>query len=340
MTAIRLGLAAFLAAWLPAQTCVHTSGSDPAGSLPPRATGRSFLYPGTDSGWIRRHLLVPATLFANVPLRITDFSLPVREGWRQLRIRQFIVRMGHTTRTQLSTTFAQNITSPLQDVLVANDYVVFEGIGPAWVPLGLQQSFQFLPGHGNLLVEVIQSGVSSLEQVAYTGLADGYVGSLVASAFESSVPATGSVAIEIPRFRFCFDQPELSLSGIACGGSTNTPPTLGLAGEPVLGSHTTFWLGNAPASSLAFLAFGFDGRPPYPLDLGTQGAPGCRQYFPVATALAVLTDGFGLGQYALPIPNNLGLAGQYVLGQYIALRPASNALGLLTSNYGRVLIGR
>ena len=88
------------------------------------------------------------------------------------------------------------------------------------------------------------------------------------------------------------------------------------------------------------VAFGFDNSPPFPLDLGTQGAPGCKQYFPIAFTMAVVADPLGLGQHVVTIPNSLGLLGTIVLGQYVALEPGGNALGALTSNYGRVLVGR
>ena len=324
---------------LSAQTCVYSANMDPA--LP--ATNAAGFFPTPNAnGFYRTQYMIPATLFANVPLRITDLSLPVRQGWRRVLLPQVTVRMGQTTRTQLSNTFAQNITSPLQDVLVATDHVMFEGIGPAWVPIGMQQPYQFLPGQGNLLIEVIQFGGTVLEQASYADLAIGTwnVVQSVTSNFEAGVPTAGGPRNDVPRLRLCTDHPELSLSGLGCGGSTNSPPTLGLAGQPSLGNQTSFWLGNAVPNGLGILALGFDNRAPFPIDLGSQGAPGCRQYFPIATTIAVVTDNLGLGLYNLPIPNSVSVVGQIVLGQFAALRPGSNALGVLTSNYGRVLVGR
>jgi hypothetical protein len=332
-------LAALLAASLAAQTCIYTGSSDPAGA----GQASLFLLENTSPpspGFYRTQTLLPAALFQNVPVRITEISIPVRQGFRRSRFAQLTIRMGQTTVTQLSTVFAQNITSPLQNVLVANNHVVFDGVGPAWVPLGLQQPYLFLPGHGNLIIEVVQSIGEVLEQASYTDLAPTVLGTMMISAFETTVPTTGGLTNQLARLRLCVDHPELSLSGIACGGSQNMAPQLGLQGTPSLGSQTTFWLGNMPANGFALLAFGFDNSPPYPMDLTPQGAPGCRLYFPIAFTTAVFADPLGLGQHVVTIPNSLGLLGTIVLGQYVALEPGSNTLGVLTSNYGRVLVGR
>lgn len=339
MKNLLIALLALFHGALSAQSCIYTADVDPA---LPGSIGTGFFGAPDANLYYRKHYLVPATLFANVPLRITDLSLAVRQGWRRLRLPQVTVRMGQTTRTQLSNTFAQNITSPLQDVLVATDHIMLEGIGPTWVPIGMQQPYQFLPGQGNLLIEVIQYGGSVLDQTGFNDLssASWNVTQAVTSGFETGVPTAGGQSFTIPRFRLCTDHPELSLSGLGCGGSTNTPPTLGLAGQPSLGSQTTFWLGNAVPNGLGILALGFDNRAPFPIDLASQGAPGCRQYFPIATTIAVVTDNVGLGQYVLPIPNSASAVGQMVLGQFAGLRPGSNALGVLTSNYGRILVGR
>jgi hypothetical protein len=206
--------------------------------------------------------------------------------------------------------------------------------------LGLQHPFLFLPGHGDLLIDVMQGWTSALESVPNTVFADTQVGSMVYSDYLNPPPAAGNLTTGAPRLRLCVDRAELSLSGIACGGIHNTPPLLGLQGTPSLGSQTIFWLSNVPANGFALLAFGFDNSPPYPMDLGTQGAPGCQLYFPIAFTTAVFADPLGLGQHVVTIPNSLGLLGTIVLGQYVALEPGSNTLGALTSNYGRVLVGR
>lgn len=70
------------------------------------------------------------------------------------------------------------------------------------------------------------------------------------------------------------------------------------------------------------------------------GAPGCRQYIPFTVVSPMITNGLGVGQHVLTIPNQAGLIGVIVLGQYATLLPSANTLGVVTSNYGRALVGR
>jgi hypothetical protein len=328
--------ALILAAGLCAQTCIYSWSTNPS---EPGQNPLRLLSGQADQRFSRIQMLLPATLFGNVPVRITEVSLPVRTGWRRSHWRHFAVRMRQTSIGQLSSFFAANVTGPFQDVMILDDHVGLLGVGPAWVPLGLQQPFLFIPGRGDLLIELEVTGGRVLEEASFNNLTPGYVGSMLSAEDEASPPTSGVFA-QPPSLRFCVDRAEISEPGQACGGASNQPPVLGLQGTPSIGGQTSFWLSNAPPNALAFLALGFDNRPPFPLDLTAMGAPGCKQYFPVSVVHALVADGLGIAEHVEQIPNNQSLIGSVVFGQHLVLSAGSNALGGLTSNYGRLLIGR
>jgi hypothetical protein len=318
----------------PAQTCAYNSGVDPAGGNGLAA----LLYPPTSALFRRTHVVVPAVVFQNVPLVITDIAVATIPGYRRMKFDRLTIRMGHTTVGQANTIFGQNITSPLQDVLVARDHVFFEGFGPAWVPVGLQTSFQFLPGSGNLLIEVVAEGGLILEGDTSGAAGGSLLGSCVTSSLEPTLPTVGNSAT-VPRLRFCFDRAEVSLSGESCNGSAGSTPLLGVTGRPTPGSMPTLWLSDAPANALAACAYGFDTKPPFPINLTALGAPGCRQYFAPAFADFVLANPLGIGERAISVPSATATIGAILYAQYYVLDPPANALDLTASNYARLLVG-
>ena len=317
-----------------AQTCLYTWGSDPGGA----GSGAALLDPAGVGNVIRRQLLVPAVVFQNVPTGIAELSVVTAPaGYRRLRFDELTIRMGHTNATQLSTTFAQNVTSPLQTVLSVRDHVWFEGFGPAWVPVGLQTPFLFLPGSGNLLIEVVVLGGETLESLVYQSNTAAQIGSFV-TATGQTVPTAG-VTSSPPRLRLCVDRAESLLLGESCQGSGTSTPLLGVSGRPVLGSTPTIWLSDAPPNAIAACAFGFNNAPLYPINLTPLGAPGCREYFAIAFTDLVLANPLGVAQKAVPIPNSPSAMGFAFYAQYYVLDPPANALDLTASNYARLLCG-
>ncbi len=318
-----------------AQTCVHVYTTDPAAG-PPNQGFDLFHF----SDYRRCHVLVPATVFQNVPLLIREVSVGVMAGWQRRQIAELTIRMGYSAVAQLQTTFAANITSPLQDVLVVRDHTWLEGIGPAWVPLGLQTPFYFVPGHGNVLIEIVVREAPLVESGGSNAngeIATSYVATAVVGR-DIIVPTIGTATLA-PRLRFCADHAETSLIGQSCAGSAGSTPLLGVTGAPVPGGQPTFWLSDAPAPAIALLAFGFDNRPPFPMDLAVIGAPGCRLYFPGAFLEPVLANNLGIGQHSVLVPTAPSTIGAILLAQYFVLDPPGNALGITSSNYARLLVG-
>jgi hypothetical protein len=319
---------------MPAQTCVYESSPDPAGN--PAVQGTSIVG-GID--FQRSQFIVNAAVFQNVPTLIREMSFGNSGGLFVQSITSLRVRFGYSTQTQVQPGFVQNTTSPLQDVLVATDYVWTVGLGSIWVPLGLQQPFLFVPGNGNLLVDIQTTGVTTTVVLPTNSLVgSGFNNVQVRGDAVSGVSVPGQITLA-PRVRFCVDRAESMLLGQTCNGSAGSTPLLGVTGWPTPGATPTIWLSDAPPNAIAACAYGFSNAAPYPVNLTSLGAPGCRQYFAPAFADLVLANNLGIGQQTILVPSAAATIGAILYAQWWVLDPPANALDLTTSNYLRLLVG-
>jgi hypothetical protein len=114
------------------------------------------------------------------------------------------------------------------------------------------------------------------------------------------------------------------------------------ANPPVLGSSFTITFSNTPSSLVIGLmglsnlvGFGVAGVPPLPFALAGLGMPGC--------SLLVSADLFTVlvsnGTWQLSVPNSPSLAGLSVYVQGFGQAQSANALGFITSNAGRAVVG-
>ena len=345
MRPITILLSALIGPFLTAQNCVYTFGDDPAHPLNPNG---SELFPqgGNVSApfnqpIVRYHIRVPEYVFQNVPTLINEMAFGVKLGTRTLHFTDLTIRMGHTTASNGNNQFSQNITSPLTDVLVVHDHTWIQGNGPTWVPLGLQHSFQFIPGRGDLLIEMVASGTTMIaNNFTFTSCLAAPIGSMGVGGGATLPNAITSSTSTPPALRLCVDRAEFALHGTTCEGTPGSTPLLGVTGRPTLGSATTLWLSDALPNGFAALAYGFNNAPPFPTDLTSQGAPGCRQYFNIAWNEFVLTNPVGIGSHVLQIPNSPAATGLVLYGQYFAFDSVGNALGITASNYARLLLGQ
>jgi hypothetical protein len=322
-----------------AQNCIYTMGPDPFGSPATPTQSDRLFRTSVGQNHYRAQILLPSTLFQNVPVRITDIAVGARSGWLTYSCPELRIRIGYSNASQFGTTFAQNVTGPLQDVLVANQHVWTEGPGPAWVPLGLQTPFDVLPGNGDLLIDITLRDAAVIDNWGYDGIGTGSVG-LFVYGFGSTPPTQATSGVgTAPRLRLCVDHAEATLQGRSCNGSGGSTPLLGVTGRPTPGATPTIWLSDAPPNAIAACAYGFDTRPPFPVDLTPLGAPGCRQYFAPVFADVVLANNLGIGQRTILIPSAASTIGAIVYAQYFVLDPPANALDLTSSNYARLLVG-
>lgn len=324
---------------LPGQCCVYSWAANPIPSFP--ASYTDILNPNSSSPLsdpIVRHLIrTPEAVFANVPVVIRDVAMGVRSGSRTLRYDRITVRIGQTTAPH-SSTFSANFTSPLTTVLEAEDHVWSQGFGPCWAPMGLQGTFQFLPGHGDLLVEIVTENAAVLENLSFGETLVSPIDSWLVGGGTASLPTTGVSGAD-PAMCFFVDKAHAMLLGQGCVGSSGLIPQLGVTGIPTPGAQLSLWLSGAPGNGLALAAYGFDNSPPFPLDLGSLGAPGCRQYSAIGFADVVICDALGVGQQQVAIPSTPVTLGAILYPQFFVLDPAANSLGLTTTNYARLLVG-
>lgn len=318
-----------------AQTCVYSWSPVPdVGSTRP-------LFYGLDTGGTHRiQYRIPTLRFQTTPVLIRDLGFAVREGVVLYEFDRLTIRMGHTTNDPLLTTsFQANYNGAATTVLDARQHrwQVLGGRTPGWVGFGLQQPFQYLPGQGDLLldIEMVAPRLTRIQSIwfgFYHGGGD-YIRTDV------TIPGLIVARGGAPSVRFCTDVAGWDTTGLGCPGSSGFTPTHGMTGTPRLGDTLTHWISSAPPQSLSFLLFGSDTTPPMPIDLGSMGMPGCLQYFPINNSATVLTDGVGLGGYATAVPNQPGLIGITLYSQYVCLDPLANSFGATTSNYGRAMVG-
>ena len=259
-------LLASFSSFLAAQDCVYTA--QPGAS----STAAASTLTSTSNGYKRRQqVLVPSYLFENVPTLVTDFAHSIGQSYTRRRFDRLTIRFGHTSATTLSTVFANNITGPMQTVLLAENHVHTElltGPAPGWAPVGLQQSFLYMPGSGNLLIDVLIENGTVIEPSTSSGLGgyNGLHGDTIVSTDLPTVPTSGNPAAR-PGLRFCVNRAEKLLLGESCAGTGGSTPLLGLGSRPTLGTSVTIWLSDAPPNAMAACAFGFETRPPFPLPL-------------------------------------------------------------------------
>lgn len=135
--------------------------------------------------------------------------------------------------------------------------------------------------------------------------------------------------------------------GVGCSAGSWTPQLMAAAGSlPQLGATFTqqvIGLPDVPAPFVAGL-LGVDDQMfagvPLPLDLGWAGMPGCVQYLaPLPDLIYVEPSAGGVASWSLPFPPVYDLAGLVFFSQVLVDAPGANALGLVTTNALRAVLG-
>jgi hypothetical protein len=76
------------------------------------------------------------------------------------------------------------------------------------------------------------------------------------------------------------------------------------------------------------------------VDLGPAGAPGNRLYTTPTLTLPLATGADGRAALPIALPDGPGLVGVQAFLQWAILDPPANALGVVTSDAARIVIGR
>jgi len=129
--------------------------------------------------------------------------------------------------------------------------------------------------------------------------------------------------------------------GVGCADSSNVRLRMLASGSSAVGS-TTLQLGVQAGPALpSVLLFGASNRTwngiPLPLDLAVLGAPGCLVYTSADVTTPTFTSGMLL---PIPVPNLPLLIGRSLFAQGIAVDLAANRLGVVTSDFARLVLTR
>ncbi|MBI5850822.1 MAG: hypothetical protein HZB39_07310 [Planctomycetes bacterium] len=287
----------------------------------------------------RSLIVVPSIRFANVPRWIDDLAF-VPLGTDISECDELIVRLSHTSATTVVDQFAPYITEPQVEVLRVRTHR-FVRIANTWMRLGLQRPFLYIPARGNLLIDVIAMGARpdprGTGERTFARAAPN-VGYAATGSDTLLVPDRGGSA-SFPKLAICSAAAGLDWFGKGCPGTGGLVPVLGLDGSPTLGGTVDIWVSNAPASTGTYLMRVLDNGAAFPMDLSSVGMTGCRMYFSPLDATPTSTNPFGIALSSLGIPASSALLGAVLYVQGLIVDPAGNALGLTTTNYGRIQIG-
>lgn len=295
-------------------------------------TGTANAFPfGTND--MRYQALILASDLNNTPAIITGFAVaPSNTGVRSFR--SVTMRMAHLPASVLSTTFDQNLAAGATTTMDVVDWH-WHLTANTWNVVDMQQAFLY-NGVDNVVVEFIvigSSGVSGqarrdssrqrVYRTGYTNQPDGTDGGLTAF-----------------KMRLIVGDANIATYGIGCVGSNTLSPTLDLAGTGQLGTSLDVRLGSALPNTPVVLHFGLSTAGPiFPLDLGPLGATGCTMNTDAFVSLGMASDASGNALLSGGVPPFPALTGSTIYFQWICVDGAANALGLTTSNYGRVQVG-
>jgi hypothetical protein len=170
-------------------------------------TGSGNLIPFGDVGpahnfaEARSHHLIPATFLPPTGGKIIGLEV-YSHTTVTVDYKRLVINMGHTLLTSLSTTFVNNIPTPLQTVVNIGPSALAPWKSFQWYRYDMSSSPFTYDGRNNLFIEVIKE-VSTL------------TGSTIATSETSNRPARG----DLPR-------PVWASSGKGGGGTTKTTGTL------------------------------------------------------------------------------------------------------------------
>jgi len=130
----------------------------------------------------------------------------------------------------------------------------------------------------------------------------------------------------------------VATNGTGCKDAGSTTNAFSYTGCPDLGNTLSLELNtSASATGPLFLALGVSDQSwnsvPLPIDLGSLGAPGCKNYIAHSLALSAPPRVSGRSTLPISIPYSPSLFGGIVYTQFFHLDPAANLFGLVTSDY-------
>jgi hypothetical protein len=312
-------------------------------NLPGAGSGNVIPFGDTDPQsalWSRTiyQQTVTAADLGNQPGVITALAFaPTGTGVR--RFGSLKITLGHCTLGTLSTTFANNFTSPGQVVLDVTDFE-WPNTADTWVDIPLQTPFVYIPPLGDLLIEMVCIGAGSPGNTS-AGMRTGARQRMYNRNWGGpTIPTTGqwggTAALKV---RVCMSTAANARFGSGCLGTNNQAPTLSYSGSSRIGQILNVDLASARATTPYFTLLGTTIGAPYPVPLDAIGMPGCKLYPSILISFGGVTNASGTGSAPFPIPNDPTLTSLMLFHQCGVVDAGANALGLVTSNAGWFVVG-
>ncbi|MFK7739344.1 MAG: S8 family serine peptidase [Planctomycetota bacterium] len=236
------------------------------------------------------------------------------------------IRMAHRPAGYtMAANFAANISG--SSVVHSSNFYTWNYSDGQWESIGLQQPFAY-NGTSDVVVEILARGNV---QTAVGGFwRESNRPRVYSAVWDLASPATGSVDTSGARIRVEFGCASANEIGSSCGSLA-----AGHSGSSALGETFTFEVGGAPPSSVAFIGLAVNNGAPFPLDLTGSGFTNCLALQNSIVTLSKPTSATGEATHDLTIPNNPGLVGFRVYGQWLAID--ADEPGSLTFSNGTFL---
>ena len=240
-----------------------------------------------------------------------------------------LVRMSHVPAGHvLSSTFATNLPAPVT-VLSADNYS-WGYDDDSWTELGLGTPFPY-NGTSDLVIDIVARGNW---QTVSGGFHDSDEPRVYNAIWSGLTPVSGTVDVDQAlRMRVSFNCASANEHGASCGRLRASH-----SGDGRRGSTFHFRLLDGPPNLFAILSLGLNNAAPLPLSLTGFGWTNCYAWNDPVVLPTVNTNGSGVGDYPLVVPNNAALDGSIVFGQWFTF-DTSEPGNLTFSDQTRVLVG-
>ena len=292
----------------------------------------------TSTSWANQlyQTLVLATDLSTQPGLVTGLAFaPCGTGVREFQ--RLTIRMGHCNLGAMTTTFANNFTTPAQTVLDVRDFH-WPNVANVWNRMPLQTPFVYVPQLGDLLVEIHVEGVGM--PGGTNGMHTGARPRMYARSWVTTPPATGTLGNSAAvKLEVCLGTAGTATFGVGCLGSNQQAPKLDYSGSSQLGQTLSIDVSGAAGTLPFFVQFGTTVAPPLPLKLDAFGMPGCRLYINSLLTLGSATSAAGSGSIPVPVPSNPALVGLVLFNQAVLLDMSANPAGIVSSNGGQFVAG-
>ena len=299
------------------------------------AAGQYPIYTGTATNVIRGQLFCPGT-FAGLPtttMVCTRVGVQLAETAGPATYAQFVVRVGSTTISALTNTFATNLPDQRVQVDLSNQTLTTGVATNQWVEWQLATPFLYQPGEGVVLDITSQAAVAGqyLRTAIGTGVARTISTNYTGSGTGGTPQATGGI-----KFRLVFETGGFVVTSPGCAGSGSFVPAIDSIGQPTLGNAAfTLTLQNALGGTLCALLIGY----PAQFDIGG----GCLVTSDGLGFNLLATQGGGPGAgtaaFGFPIPNQAWLAGVSFDAQWGVIDGGSaSPLGIAVSSGAKLIL--